>query len=543
MSGAKWQARVESGPEVGAGFLVSPRTVLTCAHVVTGGAPVTVTFPQLPGEAPVPARVQLHGGWQGGTAPGDLAVLALDRDMDIPPAEFALPGAAFGDPPPRLLAYGFPRHYDEGTLAEYRAKSDLLIGNEWVELVAVDGHGQPMEAGFSGAAVTLAGTHRVVGMVTQATGGRGVLAGRMLPLNVMLRHWPALGELLPVRPRPATNRLRALVERAERTGLDCDPGRLFHDAADGFGPRDAPDGGFRSLGDAALYIATEVGDPDMLLRFTDLLEELLHPSRQRRWAPVLIDVRRSGAGEDQALVEVSTYSEGRRRPVGTRTVHERNVATYVRDVIDEALRELPYGTDELVAFTLPGEWLNWPVDRWPAGPEDPTPLGCAYPVVITHPTRRGPGMHSRLVARWEVDETPSVRTVHRVECGDSERPKQSDLARAELAGFGWPPEAEPEPSFTYALTKPVPALLWPRTGCDASHERCEPCSGRTFLDAAVRYVTGRDLTKLPHHIRKLREDADGDDSHWARDVQLLWDAPDCFPDPRDGPAHPCSPVA
>ncbi|NEB74221.1 serine protease, partial [Streptomyces sp. SID14478] len=115
----------------------------------------------------------------------------------------------------------------------------------------------------------------------------------------------------------------------------------------------------------------------------------------------LVDVRRSGAGDDQALVEVSAYSEGRRHPVAARTVPGSQVAAYVREVIDDALAHLPPGTDDLVAFTLPPDWLNWPVDRWPAGPDDPTPLGCAYPVVVTHPTRRQVGQRRRLAQRWQ----------------------------------------------------------------------------------------------------------------------------------------------
>ncbi|MCQ4213725.1 VMAP-C domain-containing protein [Streptomyces longispororuber] len=550
MNGAKWQARVVSGTEVGAGFLVTPRMVLTCAHVITDEAPVTVTFPQLPGEDPVGARLHLHGGWRGGAAPGDLAVLELDRDMDIPPAEFALPGAAFGDPPPRLLAYGFPRHYDEGTLAEYRAKADLLVGDEWVELVALDGHGQPMEGGFSGAAVTLAGSHRVVGMVTQTTGGRGVLASRMLPLDVMARYWPDLADRIPcpapAAGRPDTGRLHTLIEKATRTHLDCDPERLYRYAVGEFGP-DVPPGGFASLWAAAVYVLSEVDEPDAVARFTERLDALLDapapPAAAPRWTPVLVDVQRSGAGDDQALVEVSAYSAGRRHPVASRTLAESEVAAYVRDVIDDALAHLPPGTDELVAFTLPPKWLNWPVDRWPAGPDDPTPLGCAYPVVVTHPTRRQVGPLRRLTRRWQDSAGRPVRAVHRVGCDGGGAASQRELRVADVAGFARPPGAVPDPRFDAALSKPVPALLWPRTGCAKDHEPGAGCPGGTFLDELGRYVTGAHLAELPYRIMELREAADARDDHWAGDVQLLWDAPHCFPDPRETGAPHRSPVA
>lgn len=76
MSGDAWHARVACGPEVGAGFLVSGRRLLTCAHVVKWAdrAPVTVSFPGRRELGALSAAVAVHGGWQGGAAdPGDLA--------------------------------------------------------------------------------------------------------------------------------------------------------------------------------------------------------------------------------------------------------------------------------------------------------------------------------------------------------------------------------------------------------------------------------------------------------------------------------------
>ncbi|MGW6402066.1 hypothetical protein [Streptomyces sp. NPDC055134] len=68
--------------QIGAGFPVTGREVVTCAQVIadSGVAPVTVTFPHQAGEAAVPARILSHGGWGGRpTDPGDLAVLELDE--------------------------------------------------------------------------------------------------------------------------------------------------------------------------------------------------------------------------------------------------------------------------------------------------------------------------------------------------------------------------------------------------------------------------------------------------------------------------------
>ncbi|MEV0220593.1 serine protease [Streptomyces sp. NPDC050704] len=164
MTSASWHARISCGRDTGAGFLVTERHVLTCAHVVERSRTdaVAVSFAHGADE-PIPARVIAHGGWDGReTDPGDLAVLELDHPVPMKPAEFAAPSDAYGDPPRRLLAYGFPKRYDEGTLAEYRATADQLIAGEWVQLESWAAHGQPLVPGFSGAAVTLADSGRVV---------------------------------------------------------------------------------------------------------------------------------------------------------------------------------------------------------------------------------------------------------------------------------------------------------------------------------------------------------------------------------------------
>ncbi|CAM5380269.1 Serine protease OS=Streptomyces alboniger OX=132473 GN=CP975_30500 PE=4 SV=1 [Streptomyces alboniger] len=157
---------------------MSPSKVLTCAHVVRGQSTgLTVTFTERPGSPAVPARVVAHGGWVGGGHLGDLAVLELDQEMPIAPAALAPVGTAHGVTAPRkLVVYGFPVGFDEGTLAEYRITAPQLINREWIQLEAWQPGGQPLAPGFSGSAVTLVDTGEVVGMVT-AQGAPGALTG------------------------------------------------------------------------------------------------------------------------------------------------------------------------------------------------------------------------------------------------------------------------------------------------------------------------------------------------------------------------------
>ncbi|MYR18789.1 trypsin-like peptidase domain-containing protein [Streptomyces sp. SID6137] len=626
MNSAAWHARIHCGHEVGAGFLITARRVLTCAHVVRAGDldAVTVVFPHARELGEVSASVVAHGGWAGGlTDPGDVAVLELDRDVPLAPAGFAPPEAAYAEPRPRLVAYGFPAGYDEGTLAEYRAVSGQLIAGEWLELVAWQGHGQPIVAGFSGAAATLP-DGRVVGMVTSASEVPDVRKGRMLPLDVLARHWPELGELVPT-PGHRTDVLRELYEllRSAPGVPDCDPNRLYVDAVGAFGPP-LPEGGFTTLQAAAAYVQWEVPDPAAMDRFAGRLRELVgagpavapaaplakattaaqitqstqgtqgmqgtqgteiaQVTKVARvsppWAPVVVEIDHSGAGPDQVTVEVSAYRDGQRRPVGTRRLPRSGVRSYVQHRIDEAVAHLDPDAEELVTFVLPREWLNEAVAHWECGADDSTPLGCAYPLVVTDRARhRSNRLRHQLRKKWQKLDAGRPAPVHRVECGSQERPpslrKRLWDGDAGLAGFAVPPTAARE-YFEIGLTVPVPVLLWSRTGCPAGEhgeprcagaghgrggyedprrawsgprdtvgagtataarpraEAAAPCPGTTFLDQLAAAVAEVPPAELPRHILSLRvtaDAADEPDRHWARDLQLLWDDPRCFPEP------------
>ncbi|WP_128803114.1 MULTISPECIES: trypsin-like peptidase domain-containing protein [unclassified Streptomyces] len=543
-----WHARIVCGNEVGAGFLVSARRVLTCAHVVRASATseVTVSFPNSRNLGPLPATVAALGGWAGDAAdPGDLAVLELDRDVPLEPARFAPPGAELaGEPAPTLVAYGFPKGYDEGMLAQYHAVPGALVRDEWRQLEAATAHGQALAPGFSGAAVTLA-DGRVVGMVSTVVGARDGRVGRMLPTQVMARYWPELGALLaaPDQDRDALRRLHALVRRAVAEGLDCDPDRLFLDAVGPFGPELPTREGFASLGAAAGYVQWEVADGKAVTRFADRLEELLDAPPVRPaaaapvWSPIVVEMDRSGAGTDQVTVEVSAYRDGQRRRVGSRRLPRAAVRAYVQRSIDEAFTQLAPGAEELITFVLPRGWLNEPVASWECGADDPTPLGCAYPLVVVDRSRHRSGrLRHQLAKRWQkLDTCPGAR-LHRVDCDTGERP-QSLRKRlrdddADLTGYAFPPTGAP-PHFEVGLNTPVAILLWPRTGCaEPGHDG--PCPGATFLDELTDRLTGVPPAELPREVMHLRETAEADehpDRHWARDVQLLWDDPRCFPEP------------
>ncbi|MGA5581672.1 trypsin-like peptidase domain-containing protein [Streptomyces thermodiastaticus] len=569
MTSAAWHVRIRCGPRTGSGFLVTDRHVLTCAHVVHGAQEdaVGVTFAHgRHAEREVTARVVGHGGWAGhDTDPGDLAVLELDRAVELKPAEFAAPSDAYGDPPRRLIAYGFPRHYDEGTLAEYRATTDQLIAGEWVQLEAWAGHGQPLAPGFSGAAVTLADTGQVVGMVSSAARHLDVRNGRMLPAHVMARYWPPLGELIPTPRygRQDKERLRTLVEAVARQEvLECRPEQLYRDAVGPLGPP-PPAHGFRSLWDAAWYLLSEVPDPAAVQRFTTRLADFadsaatryglrswpqhtpaarpaVRPAGRSAWAPVLVEIAPSGSGDDRFLVEVSVYTGRHRRLVGSRTLPAGRVRPWALERIDEAFYELDPEARELIAFVLPRRWLNTDVAGWARSADDDSPLGSFAPVVVLDLDRRRSGMLQRkLTQKWQLLDTRGSARLHRVGCDAlGQDPTRLTVALrsggADIVCLGVPPRTEAARRlFAACLNAPVPVLLWPRSGCRGAPSH-SGCRGQEFLDRLTEHLADLPAGDLPSFVHGLRQEAyacEGPGTHWADDLALLWEDPRCLPDP------------
>lgn len=575
MRSAAWHARITCGPTTGTGFLVTERHVLTCAHVVARSRAdaVKVSFAHDGGET-IGARVVAHGGWDSRTTDtGDLAVLKLDHEVPQKPAQFAGPTDAFGHPPRKLVAYGFPKDYDDGTLAEYRATYDQLIAGDWVQVEAWAAHGQPLVRGFSGAALTLADTGQVVGMVTEAALDPGVRNGRMLPVQVLARYWPPLAELVPTPgfTQEEKARLRKLIDTVSALdglgGPECRPERLYRTCVGRLGPDPAHP--IRSLWDAACCLLFEVPEPAALLRFTERLADFVedvplrgalcswsyrsHDLRGRPapaeraettspWSPILIEIAPSGSGEDRFMVEVSVYDGQYRSVVGSRTLPADRVRDYALERIDDAYRLLDQDARELIAFVLPRRWLNTGVANWPRSADDASPLGSIAPVVVLDLERRRSGVLQRhLTQKWRHLDAQSAARLHRVGCELAGQDPQEEVkltielrGDADVVGFSTPPRGEgARRLFRATLNAAVPMLVWPRTGCRcrSSHEDCR---GSTFLDRLAEHLAGLPPNELPDQVRLLRRNAytsQTAEPHWAYDLALMWEDPRCLPDP------------
>ncbi|WP_235882484.1 VMAP-C domain-containing protein [Streptomyces apricus] len=255
-----------------------------------------------------------------------------------------------------------------------------------------------------------------------------------------------------------------------------------------------------------------------------------------------MEIAQSGSGDKDFLVEVSAYNNGHRRVVGSRRLPVDRVRPYALERIDEAYHELEPGARELLAFVLPRRWLNADVAHWKRSTDDDSPLGSFAPLVVMDlERRRSGGLQHKLRQKWRyLDEQPAPR-LHRIDCwsvGQDHVKLTIGLRRgADMVGFGTPPRADSvRRLFRASLNAAVPVMLWPRNGCRGEH-RCgesQDCRGAAFLDRLADHLAGLPARELPYHVHELRESAyasDAPEPHWAYDLALLWEDPECLPDP------------
>ncbi|MEE1736212.1 trypsin-like peptidase domain-containing protein [Streptomyces sp. BE147] len=174
------------GPVVGAGFLVAPDIVCTCAHVVadalglprdTENAPtevVRVEFPLLRDDSGrIPAVSTTVVSWQPTREEddsGDVALLRLHHPVaGARPVPLVDGTAVWGH---EFRAYGFPTGGDHGAWATGSLRG--VQGSGWLQMDAGPG-GTPIQPGFSGSAVWDDAQGGVIGMTVAA--GRGGLNG------------------------------------------------------------------------------------------------------------------------------------------------------------------------------------------------------------------------------------------------------------------------------------------------------------------------------------------------------------------------------
>ncbi|MER5212383.1 trypsin-like peptidase domain-containing protein [Streptomyces sp. NPDC002838] len=203
----------------GAGILVMPGVVLTCAHVVASAAGAAgnqaVALPERAVLVDVPGRPDIEAGeasvvpdgWfpgpLAGGSGGDLAVLrtAWSPPHDVVPA----PLGSCGEPDRREVSvYGHPAGAPDGLVSTARLVGRGGPHRDWVQMEGLGTVGAWVGHGFSGAGVWDPAGLRVVGMVTAAYTDRQAKVAWMLPLEAAAQMWPTLYPMLehPAVPTP-----------------------------------------------------------------------------------------------------------------------------------------------------------------------------------------------------------------------------------------------------------------------------------------------------------------------------------------------------
>jgi hypothetical protein len=192
-----WDRR---GQTVGTGFLVAPRHVLTCAHVVARALDsqedvaepptdvVLLDFPLLDPSPPTLSASVVHWLPVQPDDRGDIAGLFIEDE--VPAGVQPLPLVALEEPwGHRFRAFGFPRASQNGDWASGELRE--VQGAGWLQVVGDAPAGRRVQAGYSGAPAWVEGrVSGVVGMVVAADRGQDDRVAYLIPTPVLVDAWP-----------------------------------------------------------------------------------------------------------------------------------------------------------------------------------------------------------------------------------------------------------------------------------------------------------------------------------------------------------------
>jgi hypothetical protein len=194
-----WLVRVDDGGMVfGAGLLIDPDVVVTCAHVVAStlgadpGMPerptgtLALTLPHTKEQATGTVEVWVPVEPDGS---GDVAVIRLDRSVEATPAPLTA-SARLADH--RYAVQGFPRGRRDS--AEATGRLGGVVGPHWVQMTADGTTGFAIDRGFSGAPVWDDDAGAVVGLVVARENDAALRVGHMIPIAEIARLWPGIAK-------------------------------------------------------------------------------------------------------------------------------------------------------------------------------------------------------------------------------------------------------------------------------------------------------------------------------------------------------------
>lgn len=225
-----WRVLVigRSADVCGAGVLIAPDLVLTCAHVVAKALGAAKGGPRPVGSMPIKFatsmdaigyKAEVHeNGWVPVAADqtGDLAVLRLNKPAPVEPATLDHCGPPSGR---SVAAFGHPGGEPLGRWAKAELSGTTGPTGEWVQLFDPRTTGHRVEPGYSGAGVQDLSTGRVIGIVIGSDGQAAVKGAWMIAMEAVVARLPLVASLL------------GAVSAAQRSLDPLDPARAEYEHA------------------------------------------------------------------------------------------------------------------------------------------------------------------------------------------------------------------------------------------------------------------------------------------------------------------------
>jgi TIR domain/Trypsin-like peptidase domain/Effector-associated domain 9 len=224
--------RIFSGQTViGAGFLISDRHLLTCAHVVTAALKlpsntldlppgiIEFDFPLLAPGQRVTARVVFWQPVNPGQVGEDIAVLKVSPALLLPSEARSIRLVTAEEPwghPFRI--FGFPKNRDDGIWASGVLREHQAV--QWVQMEDIKAQGYSVEPGFSGAPVWDETLDGVVGMAVAADLDREeARVAFMIPTTALGQAWNGLASVIQAPPASSAVSSTQQVEVGEGTRM------------------------------------------------------------------------------------------------------------------------------------------------------------------------------------------------------------------------------------------------------------------------------------------------------------------------------------
>ncbi|BAY87689.1 peptidase S1 and S6 chymotrypsin/Hap (plasmid) [Calothrix parasitica NIES-267] len=194
----------QAGKVIGAGFLVSKKHILTCAHVVNSAlakaagvqekptVEVELDFPRVSPGIHVTAKVIFWLPVNPNQSQEDIALLELSNSIPdtVQPVQLMTSDDLWGH---SFRALGFPEGQSNGVWATGKLRGE--VANGWVQIEDIKEVGYRLEKGFSGTPVWDDDLDGVVGIAVAAENYRPqVKAAFIIPTNQLVK---ALEQALP----------------------------------------------------------------------------------------------------------------------------------------------------------------------------------------------------------------------------------------------------------------------------------------------------------------------------------------------------------